>query len=160
MTIAIGDRLPNVQLHRMGTDGPETISSDELFGGRKTVLFAVPGAFTPTCSRAHLPGYVVKADELLAKGVDQIACLSVNDPFVMEAWGKQQNAEDKIQMIADPEGEFTRAVGLEMDLSKRGLGRRSRRYAMVINDGVVEQLNVEEGGKLEVSDVDSMLQVL
>lgn len=160
MTIAIGDRLPNVQLHRMGTDGPETISSDELFGGRKTVLFAVPGAFTPTCSRAHLPGYVVKADELLAKGVDQIVCLSVNDPFVMEAWGKQQNAEDRIQMIGDPEGEFTKAVGLEMDLSKRGLGRRSRRYAMVIDDGVVQQLNVEEGGKLEVSDADSMLQAL
>jgi len=160
MTIAIGDKLPTVDLYRMGSEGPEKISSADLFAGKKTVLFAVPGAFTPTCSRAHLPGYVVKADELLAKGVDQIVCLSVNDAFVMDAWGKQQNADDKILMVADPGGEFTKAVGLEMDLSARGLGERSRRYAMVVNDGVVTHLNVEESAKLEVSDAETMLEAL
>lgn len=160
MTIATGETLPDVHLYRMGDKGPEKISSSELFAGRKTVLFAVPGAFTPTCSRAHLPGYVVKADELLAKGVDQIVCLSVNDAFVMDAWGKQQNVDDRILMIADPDGRFTTAVALEVDLSSRGLGLRSQRYAMVIDDGVVTHLNVEEPGKFEVSDAETMLQVL
>lgn len=160
MTIATGEKLPNVDLYRMGDKGPEKVSSFELFAGRKTVLFAVPGAFTPTCSRAHLPGYVVKADEILAKGVDQIVCLSVNDAFVMDAWGKQQNADDKILMIADPDGGLTRAVGLEVDLSARGLGLRSQRYAMVIDDGVVTHLNVEEPGKFEVSDAETMLRAL
>lgn len=159
MTIAIGDKLPNVDLYRMGDKGPEKISSDELLDGKKTVLFAVPGAFTPTCSQSHLPGFVVKADELRAKGVDQIVCLSVNDAFVMDAWGKHQNA-DGILMIADGSGDFTRAVGLEMDLSARGLGMRSQRYAMVIEDGVVTHLNVEEPGKFEVSDAQTMLGLL
>lgn len=160
MTIAIGDKVPTVDLYLMGEKGPDRVSSSDLFTGRKTVLFAVPGAFTPTCSKAHLPGFVVKADELLSKGVDQIVCLSVNDAFVMDAWGKQQNADDKILMVADSDGEFTRAVGLEVDLSARGLGRRSQRYAMVIDDGVVTQLNVEKPGKFEVSDADTMLQAL
>lgn len=160
MTIAVGDKLPSVDLYRMGDNGPEKVSTEELFSGRKTVLFAVPGAFTPTCSQAHLPGYVTKADELLAKGVDQIVCLSVNDPFVMDAWGKSQNADDKIQMIADGGGDFTRAAGLEWDMSARGLGMRSHRYAMIIDDGVVTNLHIEEPGKFEVSDVDSILAAL
>lgn len=160
MTIATGDKLPNVDLYRMEADGPEKVSSADLFAGKKSVLFAVPGAFTPTCSQAHLPGYVVKADDLLAKGVDQIICLSVNDAFVMDAWGRQQNADGKVQMLADADGAFTRAVGLEFDLSARGLGRRSQRYAMIIDDGVVTQLNVEESGKLEVSDAETMLAAL
>lgn len=160
MTIAIGDKLPSVELYLMGDKGPEKVSSADLFAGRKTVLFAVPGAFTPTCSQAHLPGFVVKADELLAKGVDQIVCLSVNDAFVMDAWGKQQNADDKILMVADPDGELTRAVGLEVDLSARGLGRRSQRYAMIIEDGVVTHLNVEKPGKFEVSDAETILNAL
>lgn len=160
MTIAAGDKLPSVDLHRMGDSGPEKVSTDELFSGKKTVLFAVPGAFTPTCSQAHLPGYVTKADELLAKGVNQIVCLSVNDPFVMDAWGKSQNADDNIQMIADGSGDFTRATGLEWDMSARGLGMRSHRYAMIIDDGVVTSLYLEEPGKFEVSDVDSVLAAL
>lgn len=160
MTIAIGDKVPTVDLYLMGEKGPDRVSSSDLFTGRKTVLFAVPGAFTPTCSKAHLPGFVVKADDLLSKGVDQIVCLSVNDAFVMDAWGRQQNADDKILMVADSDGEFTRAVGLEVDLSARGLGRRSQRYAMVIDDGVVTHLNVEKPGKFEVSDADTMLQAL
>lgn len=160
MSIAIGDKLPSADLYRMGEKGPEKVASDKLFSGRKTVLFAVPGAFTPTCSQAHLPGYVVKADELLAKGVDQIVCLSVNDPFVMQAWGRQQNAEDKIMMIADPDGDFTAKLGLELDLSARGLGRRSQRYAMIVDDGTVTHLNIDEAGKLETSDADTMLGLL
>lgn len=160
MTISIGDRIPNVDLYRMGDDGPQKVSSEELFSGKKTVLFAVPGAFTPTCSAAHLPGYVVKSDELLAKGVDQIVCLSVNDAFVMDAWGKQHNVEDRILMVADGSGDFTRAVGLEWDMRGRGLGERSQRYAMVIDDCIVTQLNVETPGKFEVSDAETMLQAL
>lgn len=160
MTIAVGDKLPSIDLYRMGEKGPEKVSSDELFAGRKTVLFAVPGAFTPTCSQAHLPGYVVKGDELRAKGVDQIVCLSVNDAFVMDAWGKQQNADDGVLMVADGNADFTRAVGLEWDMSTRGLGLRSQRYAMIIDDGVVTHLNVEEPGKFEVSDVESILKAL
>lgn len=160
MTIATGEKLPSTDLYRMGEKGPEKVSSDELFAGRKTVLFAVPGAFTPTCSQAHLPGYVVKADELLARGVDQIVCLSVNDAFVMQAWGRQQNADDKILMIADPDGEFTEKLGLELDLSARGLGRRSKRYAMIVEDGTVTHLNIDEAGKLETSDAETMLGLL
>lgn len=160
MTIAVGDKLPSVDLYRMGEKGPEKVSSEDLFSGKKTVLFAVPGAFTPTCSQAHLPGYVTKADELLAKGVDQIVCLSVNDPFVMDAWGKAQNADDSIQMIADSNGDFTRGAGLELDMTARGLGVRSHRYAMIIEDGVVTNLHLDEPGKFEVSDVDSILAAI
>jgi peroxiredoxin len=144
----------------MGADGVETISSDDLFAGKKVVLFALPGAFTPTCSAAHLPGYVVASDDLLAKGVDRIVCLSVNDAFVMDAWGKQHNADDRVMMIADGSGHFTTAVGLELDLDAAGLGLRSQRYAMVINDGVVEVLNVEAPQAFEVSDAQTILSSL
>ena len=137
MTIAVGDRVPSATLRYMTDEGPKTISSEELFSGKKVVLFALPGAFTPTCSSAHLPGYVVKSDELFARGVDRIVCLSVNDPHVMGAWGRDQNVGDRIMMIADGNLEFTRAVGLEVDLSAGGMGMRSQRYAMVVEDGMV-----------------------
>jgi glutaredoxin/glutathione-dependent peroxiredoxin len=159
MTIGVGDRIPEVTLYEMGVKDPVAVTTTDLFADKKVVLFALPGAFTPTCSAAHLPGYVVKADEILGKGVDSIICLSVNDAFVMSAWGKQQNAE-KIRMIADGNAEFTRAVGLELDLSKRGLGVRSDRYAMIVEDGVVTLLNREAPRKLEVSDADTILAAL
>ena len=160
MTIKVGDTIPSVTLQQMQENGVTNVTSDDLFKGKKVVLFALPGAFTPTCSASHVPGYVVKADEILAKGVDSIVCLSVNDAFVMDAWGKDQNVEDRILMIADGSAAFTRAVGLELDLTKPGMGIRSRRYAMVVNDGVVETLNVEEAGKFEVSDADTILRAL
>jgi len=157
MAIKIGDRVPSATVQQMQEKGVTNINTDELFVGKKVVVFALPGAFTPTCSSAHLPGYVVKSDELIAKGVDAIVCLSVNDAFVMGAWGDQQNVEDRVMMIADGSADFTRALGLELDLSKNGMGMRSQRYAMVVNDGVVETLNVEEGGKFEVSDAETIL---
>ena len=160
MAIRAGDKVPSVNLQHMGADGVETISSDDLFAGKKVVLFALPGAFTPTCSAAHLPGYVVASDDLFAKGVDRIVCLSVNDAFVMDAWGKQHNADDRVMMIADGSGHFTTAVGLELDLDAAGLGLRSQRYAMVINDGVVEVLNVEAPQAFEVSDAQTILSSL
>jgi peroxiredoxin len=160
MTIKTGDRLPDAEVQRMGADGVETLHSSELFAGKKVVLFALPGAFTPTCSAAHLPGYVVHADALREKGVDSIICLSVNDAFVMDAWGKQHNAEDRVMMIADGSARFSKAVGLELDLDARGMGMRSQRYAMVVNDGVVEQLHVEAPGKFEVSDAETILASL
>ncbi len=138
---------------------PAGLSRDELFAGKKVVLFAVPGAFTPTCSMAHLPGFVVKADEIQAKGVDSIICLSVNDAFVMDAWGKEKNAEALI-MAADGNGDFTQAIGLEMDASGFGMGVRSQRYAMVIDDGVVSALHIEDPGKLEVSSAEAVLSNL
>ena len=157
MTIEIGDKLPTVDLQLMGSDGVMTISSDDLFAGKKVVLFALPGAFTPTCSASHLPGYVVSSDDIFSRGVDLIACLSVNDAFVMDAWGKQHNVDDRVMMIADGSAHFTRAVGLELDLDARGMGLRSQRYAMVINDGVVETLNIEAPAKFEVSDAQTIL---
>ena len=160
MTIQAGDKLPSVNLQHMGADGPETISSDDLFAGKKVVLFALPGAFTPTCSASHLPGYVVHSDDILARGVDRIICLSVNDAFVMDAWGKQHNADDRVMMIADGSAHFTSAIGLELDLDAAGLGKRSQRYAMIVNDGVVEVLNVEAPQKFEVSDAETMLAAL
>jgi peroxiredoxin len=160
MAIQVGDKVPSVNLQHMGADGVETISSDDLLAGKKVVLFALPGAFTPTCSAAHLPGYVVASDDLLAKGVDRIVCLSVNDAFVMDAWGKQHNADDQVMMIADGSGHFTTAVGLELDLDATGLGLRSQRYAMVVNDGVVEVLNVEAPQAFEVSDAQTILSGL
>jgi peroxiredoxin len=160
MAIQVGDRVPSVNLQHMGADGVETISSDDLFAGKKVVLFALPGAFTPTCSAAHLPGYVVASDDLFAKGVDRIVCLSVNDAFVMDAWGKQHNADDQVMMIADGSGHFTTAVGLELDLDATGLGLRSQRYAMVVNDAVVEVLNVEAPQAFEVSDAQTILSSL
>ncbi len=159
MALAVGDRIPPVTLQRMVDGKPKEISTDQLFSGKKVVLLAVPGAFTPTCSAAHLPGFVVKADEIKSKGVDSIVCLSVNDVFVMDAWGKAQNAE-AIEMVADGSGDFASAVGLEFDLTERGMGVRSQRYAMVVNDGVVEVLNVDEPGRFEVSSAEAILEKL
>jgi len=160
MTIKVGDKIPSVNIQHMGTDGVETINTSELFAGKKVVLFALPGAYTPTCSAAHLPGYVVHSDDLLARGVDLIACLSVNDAFVMDAWGKQHNADDRVMMLADGSGHLTRALGLELNLDAAGMGIRSQRYAMVINDGVVETLNLEAPKKFEVSDAQTILSSL
>ena len=157
MTIQVGEKVPSLTLHHKTADGVEEISTDELFNGKKVVLFALPGAFTPTCSASHLPGYVVKSDEILASGVDHIVCLSVNDAHVMRAWGEQHNVEDRVLMIADGNGDFTHAVGLELDRRQGGMGMRSQRYAMVVNDGVVETLNVEAPNKFEVSDADTIL---
>ncbi len=159
MTIAVGDRIPDVALYHMTDDGPVEISTSEIFDGKKVLMFAVPGAYTPTCSKAHLPGYVVNADAIKAKGVDTIACLSVNDVFVMGAWGEVSNA-DNILMLADGSAKFTAAVGIELDLTDRGLGLRSDRYAMIVEDGVVTALNREDPGKLEVSDADTMMGLL
>ena len=160
MTIKVGDRVPSVSLKMKTADGMQTVSTDELFKGKKVVLFALPGAFTPTCSAKHLPGFVQNRDQLKAKGVDTVACLSVNDAFVMEAWGKHQNVGDKVMMLADGNGEFTRAVGLTMDGTGYGMGERSQRYAMVVDNGVVKALNVEAPGKYEVSDAETMLKQL
>ena len=161
MAIKVGDRIPNVTLRIMGQDGkPATMTTEELFKGKRVVLFALPGAFTPTCSRAHLPGYVVQADAIKAKNVDQIACLSVNDAFVMHAWGKDQNVDGNILMLADGSAEFTKAIGLDDDRTANGMGIRSRRYAMLVEDGVVKALNVEQPGEFKVSDAETMLKVL
>jgi len=157
MPIAVGDKIPSVNLKK--TDMSD-LSTDELFGGRKVVVFAVPGAFTPTCSNQHLPGYVAQADAIKAKGVDEIVCLSVNDAFVMGAWGENQGTGDKVTMLADGNGEFAKAVGLDFDGSGIGFGVRSQRYAMIVNDGVVEALNVEAPMKFEVSDAATILAAL
>lgn len=159
MAISPGDRIPEATLYIMGDKGPQAVSTNELFSGKKVVMFALPGAFTPTCSAAHLPGFVARADKLFERGVDTIICLSVNDAFVMDAWGKQHNAEH-IVMAADGSAEFTRAMGLELDLTSRGFGMRSDRYAMIVDDGVVQLLNREAPGKLEVSDADTILAAL
>ncbi|MEO9131676.1 MAG: peroxiredoxin [Sphingomonas sp.] len=160
MTISVGDRLPSTTLVKATANGPEQVSSDEYFKGRKVALFSVPGAFTPTCSAKHLPGYVDKADELKAKGVDEIACTAVNDAFVMGAWARSADASDTVTMLADGNGSFAEAVGLTMDGSKFGLGQRGQRYSMVVNDGVVEQLNVEAPGEFNVSSAEHMLNEL
>ena len=160
MTISVGDRLPSTTLVKATPNGPEQVSSDEYFKGRKVALFSVPGAFTPTCSAKHLPGYLEKAEDLKAKGVDEIACTSVNDAFVMDAWSKSANAGDSVTMLADGNGTFAEAVGLTMDGSKFGLGKRGQRYSMVVNDGVVEQLNVEEPGAFNVSSADYLTERL
>jgi peroxiredoxin len=160
MTIKTGDRVPNVTLNRMGAEGPEEVTTDALFAGKRVVLFALPGAFTPTCSAAHLPGYVVNAEAIRAKGVDDIICLSVNDAFVMDAWGKAQNAEGQVSMVADGSADFALAVGLELDLTARGMGVRSQRYAMVVDEGVVTALAVEAPGKFEVSGAEHVLSSL
>jgi peroxiredoxin len=137
---------------------PQPLKTDEFFAGKKVVVFALPGAFTPTCSAKHLPGFVQKADDIRHKGVDAIACVSVNDAFVMGAWGEQQGAGDKVMMLADGNGEFTRALGLEMDASKFGMGKRSQRFSMLIDNGVVTQLNVEEPGAFSVSSAEHIIQ--
>ena len=159
MTIAIGDSIPDTNLMVMGANGPEGISTSELFGGKKVLMFAVPGAFTPGCSMTHLPGYVANADKIKAAGVDTIVCLSVNDAFVMGAWGQAQNAEE-IVMLADGNGELTDKLGLQLDGSGFGLGTRSQRYAMIVENGTVSHLQVEEGPGIDVSSAESMMALL
>ena len=159
MTIEVGQKIPDVPLAIAGADGPQPTTSGEFFAGKKVALFAVPGAFTPTCSARHLPSYVEKASELKAKGVDEIACIAVNDPFVMAAWGERDGSSDVI-MLADGNGQFAEAIGLTMDGSKFGMGQRSQRYSMVINDGVVEQINVEGPGEYRASSAEHMLEQL
>jgi peroxiredoxin len=160
MAIQVGDKVPAVNLRVLSPEGPKEVTSDELFSGKKVAFFAVPGAFTPTCSQRHLPGYVEKAAALKAKGVDTIVCVSVNDAFVMGAWGKDQKAEDKVLMLADGNADFTKAVGLDADFSGYGMGTRSQRYAMLLEDGVVKVLNVEKPGAFEVSTAETILAAL
>ncbi len=159
MTINVGDKVPAVGFTVMTGDGPKPISSDEVFAGKKVVFFAVPGAFTPGCSMTHLPGFVVDADAIKAKGVDTIACMSVNDAFVMGAWGNAQNAEE-ILMLADGNGEFTQAIGLELDASGFGMGTRAKRFGMIVEDGTVTHLAVEAPGEIKVSSSEAMLGLL
>ena len=156
MAIQAGDTIPNSTLKTMGQEGPTDITTEEIFAGKKVVLFAVPGAFTPGCSLTHLPGFVVNADKIKAKGVDTIACMSVNDAFVMDAWGKAQNAEELL-MLADGNGEFTAALGLGLDASGFGMGQRSQRFSMLVDDGTVTQLNVEAGAGVDVSSAETIL---
>ena len=160
MAISVGDRIPDVTLRTMTDDGPQPVQSGEALGKGKVVLFAVPGAFTPTCSDHHLPGFVLRADDLAAKGVHRVACIAVNDAFVMGAWGDAQRAGGKVLMLADGNGEFAAEVGLEMDGSGFGLGTRSQRYAAIIDDGVVTDLMVETAPGLDVSSADSVLDRL
>src|SRR5579872_3020504 len=157
MAIKVGDKVPTVTLRHLTADGVQAVSSDDYFKGRKVAVFGLPGAYTRTCSSRHLPGYVGNSDALKAKGVDEIACVSVNDAFVMGAWGKDQKADGKVHMLADGNGDFTRALGLEFDASKFGMGKRSQRYSMVVDNGVVKSINVEEPGAFEVSSADYML---
>ena len=156
MTISVGEKLPDVKLIKATENGPEAVQAAEYFKGKKVALFSVPGAFTPTCSAKHLPGYVEKAAELKAKGVDEIVCTAVNDPFVMGAWGKANGSSD-VTMLADGNGEFAEALGLTMEGSGFGLGKRGQRFSMIVNDGAVEQLNVEAPGDFKVSSADHML---
>jgi peroxiredoxin len=167
MSIRVGDRLPAGTLTEMNEAetpgcpaGPVSVSVEEQVKGRRIVIFGLPGAFTPTCSAKHVPGYVALYDRLRARGVDEIWCLAVNDAFVMGAWGREQKAAGKVRMLADGNADYTRALGLELDLSARGMGLRSRRYAMLVEDGVVRRLNVEAPGKFEVSSAETMLEQL
>jgi len=159
MTIKVGDKVPSVTLRYIGPDGPTQVASDQFFAGKKVALFAVPGAFTRTCSQRHLPSYVGNAAALKAKGIDTIACIAVNDQFVMNAWGKEHGAGD-IVMLGDGSGEFAGAVGLELDRIKDGMGMRSQRYSMLVEDGVVKQLNIEPAGQFGVSSAEAMLEQL
>ncbi|MFN3523884.1 MAG: peroxiredoxin [Phenylobacterium sp.] len=160
MTIKAGDTLPAATLTAATAEGPRPLSTDDIFKGKRVALFAVPGAFTPTCSAKHLPGFKEKAAEIKGKGVDTIACVSVNDAFVMKAWGESQGVGEDILMLADGNGDFTRALGLELDGSRFGMGQRSQRYSMIVDDGVVKELNVEEGGEFRVSSADYLLAQL
>ena len=159
MAIQIGDKVPACTMKTMGADGPADISTDDIFAGKKVLLLAVPGAFTPGCSMTHLPGYVVNADKIKAAGVDTIVCMAVNDAFVMGAWGQAQNAEELL-MLADGNGEFTDALGLQLDGTGFGLGHRSQRFAMLVEDGTVTQLNVEPGAGVDVSSAETMMALL
>jgi peroxiredoxin len=160
MAIQIGATVPDVELKVMGEERPESVRTGELFQDQRVVLFALPGAFTPTCSKLHLPGYIELSDQIRANGVELIICLSVNDAWVMAAWGDVHGAGEEVMMLADGNGEFTRAIGLDSDMSGAGFGVRSLRYAMVVNDGVVTHLQVEEPRKFEVSDAKSILALL
>jgi glutaredoxin/glutathione-dependent peroxiredoxin len=160
MSISVGDRLPKATLVKAGADGPQPVDSEQYFAGRRIALFSVPGAFTPTCSARHLPGFVERADELRAKGVDEVACVAVNDAFVLQAWAEQSGASGKVTMLADGNGDFARALGLTMDGSRFGMGERGQRWSAIVDDGVVEQLNVEEPGAFNVSSADYMMDRL
>ncbi|MBV8534987.1 MAG: peroxiredoxin [Alphaproteobacteria bacterium] len=158
MAIKVGDKIPSGKFKFMSKDGPKDITTDELFKGKKVALFALPGAFTPTCSAKHLPGFLQNADQFKSKGIGTIACLSVNDAFVMDAWGKNQNVGDKVMMLADGSADFTKALGLELDLTPNGMGIRSKRYSMLVDDGVVKQLNLEKPGAFEVSNAETLMK--
>jgi peroxiredoxin len=160
MTIKVGDKLPTISLKYMNKDGMQTATTDDLFKGKKAVLFGLPGAFTPTCSAKHLPGFVTHSDDLKKKGVEVVACLSVNDAFVMDAWGKAQNAGEKVLMLADGNGDFAKATGLTMDGTGYGMGLRTSRWAMVLEDGKVKTLNVEAPGAFEVSSAEAVMKAL
>jgi glutaredoxin/glutathione-dependent peroxiredoxin len=160
MTIAVGERIPDVQLKMITENGTETVSTADVLGKGKVVLFGVPAAFSPTCSDVHLPGFVLHADELFARGVDRIFCVAVNDPFVMAAWARSQRVGDKVTLLADGNGELARAMGLEIDLGRAGLGTRNKRYAAVIEDGIITQLALEEATGLEVSSAEAVLSAL
>jgi glutaredoxin/glutathione-dependent peroxiredoxin len=160
MTIQVGDRIPSMTLIKATGEGPQPIQSEDYFAGRKIALFSVPGAFTPTCSARHLPSYVEKADQLKARGVDEIACVAVNDAFVMQAWGESSGADGKVTMLADGNGEFAEALGLTMDGSKFGMGKRGQRWSAVVDDGVIRELNVEAPGAYSVSGAEFMLERL
>lgn len=157
MTIKVGDRIPSITLVKATSDGPQPVQTDEFFAGRKIALFSVPGAFTPTCSARHLPGFVERVEELRAKGVDEVACTAVNDAFVLAAWAKSAGAEGKVTMLADGNGDFAEALGLTMDGSKFGLGKRGSRWSAIVEDGVVKELNVEEPGAFSVSSAEYLL---
>jgi peroxiredoxin len=157
MTIKVGDKMPAGTLTLVTNDGPQKVSAEEFFKGKKVVLFSVPGAFTPTCDAKHLPGFVEKAGDLRAKGVNTVACIAVNDAFVMKAWGKSQNCDGKVQMIADGNAEYTKALGLEMDASGFGMGTRGQRFALIVDNGVVKSVNVEEKGEFKVSSAEHVL---
>ena len=160
MTIKVGDKLPEATFMTPTPDGPQAVTTDQVFKGKKVALFALPGAFTPTCSAKHLPGFKQLASDIKAKGVDMIACLSVNDAFVMRAWAEDQAVGDDIAMIGDGGAAFTDAVGLSFDASRFGMGKRSQRYSMIVDDGVVKELNIEEGGEFRVSSAEYMLAQL
>ena len=158
MAIKVGDKIPSGKFKYMSKDGPKDLTTDELFKGKKVALFALPGAFTPTCSAKHLPGFLQNAEQFKSKGVSTIACLSVNDAFVMDAWGKNQNVGEKVMMLADGSADFTKALGLELDLTPNGMGIRSKRYSMLVDDGVVKQLNLEKPGAFEVSNAETLMK--
>ncbi len=160
MTIEVGDKMPAGEFTIMGADGPEAVSTDALFSGKKVVLFSVPGAFTPTCSAKHLPGYVDNAGALHEKGVDTIACLAVNDVFVMSAWGQSANVGDSVLMLADGNGTYTQALGLELDASGFGMGTRGKRFSLIIDDGVVTRVNLEPPGEFGISAAEAALEQL
>ena len=160
MTLKVGDKLPSITLKTMTADGPKDVTTDALFAGKKAILFALPGAFTPGCSMKHVPGFVRHHDDINAKGVDFVACLSVNDAFVMGAWEKDQKSEGKVMMLADGSADFTKAVGLSMDATGYGMGLRSQRYAAIVENGVVTHLNVETAPGVDVSSAETMLSLL